>query len=205
MDPVFRALKLGAPLSVQAASTRVNDETYPLGSVVTYQFPARSAELQANNCHSKSLSVSVAMPPCKLVWYDGGLRPPRPDGLPNGVKMGDNGRLLVGDKGFILGDTLYPEATAKQFGKVQPIIPRSAGHYLEWIEACKGGKPAGSNFEWAGPLAEAVLLGNVALRVQLREDLTLCKLLWDPAALKFSNLDEANHFLRRDYRAGWAL
>ena len=71
--------------------------------------------------------------------------------------------------------------------------------------ACKGGKPAGSNFDWAGPLAESVLLGNVALRVQLREDLTLYKLLWDSAALKFTNLDEANQFLRRDYRAGWSL
>ena len=76
-------------------------------------------------------------------------------------------------------------------------------HYQEWIRACKGGKPAGSNFDWAGPLAESVLLGNVALRVQLREDLTLCKLLWDSATLKFTNLDEANQFLRRDYRPGW--
>ena len=108
MDPVFRALKLGAPLSVQGASTRVNEETYPLGSIVTYQFPARSAAPQAINCHVKGLSGAaaggVAMPPCKLVWYDGGLRPPRPDGLPDGKQMGDNGRLLVGDKGFILGN-----------------------------------------------------------------------------------------------------
>jgi len=209
MDPVFRALKLGAPLSVQGASTRVNEETYPLGSIVTYQFPARSAEPQANNCHVQGLSGAaagaVAMPPCKLTWYDGGLRPPRPDGLPDGRQMGDNGRMLVGDKGFILGNTIYPESAAKQAGQIPKTIPRSQGHYQEWIAACKGGKPAGSNFDWAGPLAESVLLGNVALRVQLRENLTLYKLLWDSTALKFTNLEEANRFVRREYRAGWSL
>jgi predicted dehydrogenase len=209
MDPVFRALKLGAPLSVQGASTRVNEETYPLGSMVTYHFPARPATPQVINCHVSGLSGSaagaLAMPPCKLVWYDGGLRPPRPEGLPDGKQMGDNGRLLVGDQGFILGNDVYPEPRARQTSVIRKTIPRSDDHYQEWVRACNGGQPAGSNFDWAGPLAESVLLGNVALRLQLREDLTLYKLLWDSAALKFTNLDEANHFLRRDYRAGWSL
>ncbi len=209
MDPVFRALKLSAPLSVQAASTRVNEETYPLGSMVTYEFPARSAAPQANNCHVAGLTGAeaggVAMPPCKLVWYDGGLRPPRPDGLPDGRQMGDNGRLLIGEKGFILGNDVYPESLGKKTNAIPKTIPRSAGHYEEWITACKGGKVAGSNFDLAGPLAESVLLGNVALRVQLRDDLTLRKLLWDSAALKFTNLDEANQFVRNEYRAGWSL
>jgi len=209
MDPVFRALKLGAPISVQAASTRVNEESYPLGSMVTYQFPARSAAPQANNCHVNGLSGAeaggVAMPACKLVWYDGGLRPPRPEGLPDGKQMGDNGRLLVGEKGFILGNEVYPESLGKNTDAIPKTIPRSADHYQEWIAACKGGKAAGSNFDFAGPLAESVLLGNVALRVQLRDDLTLRKLLWDSAALKFTNLDEANQFVRNEYRAGWTL
>jgi predicted dehydrogenase len=209
MDPVFRALKLGAPLSVQGASTRVNEETFPLGSMVTWEFPARSAEPQAINRFTASLTGAAAggieMPACKLVWYDGGLRPPRPDGLPDGAQMGDNGRLLVGDKGFILGNKVFPAACAEAAAKIPSTIPRSAGHYEEWIVACKGGAPAGSNFDWAGPLAESVLLGNVALRVQLREDLTLCKLLWDGPGLKFTNLADANHFVRRDYRAGWSL
>jgi predicted dehydrogenase len=209
MDPVFRALKLGAPSSIQGASTRVNTETYPLGSIVTWQFPARLASPQAINSHVKGLSGAAAggveMPPCKLVWYDGGLRPPRPDGLPEGAQMGDNGRLLVGDKGFILGNTVYPKSRAEEVGAIRSTIPHSAGHYQEWIKACKGGPPAGSNFDWAGPLAESVLLGNVALRVELREDLTLGRLVWDPAAFKFSNLSDANQFLRREYRAGWSL
>jgi predicted dehydrogenase len=187
-DPVFRALKLGQPISVEASSTRVNAETYPLGSMVTYQFPARGE-----------------MPPCKLTWYDGGLRPPRPAGLEDEQVMGDNGRLLIGDQGFLLGNRVYPESRRKEFQEPARSIPRSPGHYQEWIMACKGGKPGGSNFDWAGPLAEVVLLGNVALRVGLRQVLTRYRLLWDPHNFKFANLDEANKYLRRDYRQGWSL
>ncbi len=209
MDPVFRALKLGGPVDVQGCSTRVNQETFPLGSMVTYHFPARSAEPQSNNTFVRGLSGAAAgaieMPECKLVWYDGGLRPPRPEGLPNGQVMGDNGRLLVGDKGFILGNKVFPEACAKDAAEIRSTIAPSPGHYREFIEACKGGKAAGSNFDFAGPLAESVLLGNVALRVQLREDLTLCKLQWDSENLKVTNLEEANKFIRRDYRPGWSL
>jgi predicted dehydrogenase len=209
MDPVFRALKLGAPTTVQASSTRVNEDSFPLGSMVTYQFPARSAAPQANNAHITGLSGVAAgqleMPPLKLVWSDGGLRPPRPEGLPEGKRMGDNGRLLIGDKGFILGNNVYPESLGKDAGGGRRAIPRSTGHYREWIEACKGGKPAGSNFDFAGPLAESVLLGNVALRVQLREELTLYRLMWDSANLKVSNLEDANKFVRREYRTGWTL
>jgi hypothetical protein len=120
--------------------------------------------------------------------------------------MGDNGRLLVGDKGFILNNSVFPESCAKDAAQIASSIPPSVGgHYQEWISAAKGGKPAGSNFDWAGPLTESVLLGNVALRVQLREELTLYKLLWDSANLKFSNFDDANKYLRREYRAGWTL
>ena len=209
MDPVFRALKLGAPTSVQASSTRVNTETYPLGSMVTYDFPARSKIPQANNRHvqgySGKMAGGFAMPACKLIWYDGGLRPPRPDGLPQHALMGDNGRLLIGDDGFILGNSVYPEARAKQVEHLAKEIPRSKGHYEEWLNACKGGEPPGSNFDWAGPLTEAVLLGNVALRSQLRDDLTLMKLLWDAPGLKFSNSEEANKYIRREYRTGWTL
>lgn len=212
MDPIFRALKLGAPTTVQGASTRVNEETFPVGSMVTYQFPARTSAAQANNYHVLGMSGEeaggVEMPPCKLTWYDGGLRPPRPDLLPEGQKMGDNGKLLVGDKGFILSNVnhlVFPEACAEAAAAVPRKIPPSPGHYKEWVEACKGGKKTGSHFDWAGPLAESVLLGNVALRVQLREELTLARLIWDSDQLKFTNLEEANKFVRNEYRAGWSL
>jgi predicted dehydrogenase len=209
LDPIFRALKLGAPSAVQASSSRVNRETYPLASMVTYYFPARSAEVQANNYHVQGLqgvgAGAVEMPPVKVVWYDGGLRPPRPPELPEGVTMGDNGRLLLGDKGFILGNRVFPAARAREIGEIPRTIPRVADHYQEWVAACKGGRAAGSNFDWAGPLAEAVLLGNVALRVELRKELTMARLEWDAANLKVTNLPEANQFIRREYRQGWSL
>lgn len=189
-DPVFRALKLGHPTSVEAASTRVNEETYPEASMVTYRHPQRGD-----------------LAPCKFVWMDGGLRPPRPLDLPDGVAMGANGRLLVGDEGFILGTTVYPEARRKEVGDVPRSLPRSPGHHKEWLLAIKGeGPEPGSNFpHWAARLAEVVLLGNVALRVHLRELLTRKRLMWDPKKLRFPNLPEANEYLHTEYRKGWSL
>lgn len=191
-DPVFRALKLGQPVSVEASSTRVNKETYPLGSMVTYQFPARGE-----------------MPPVKLTWYDGGLRPPRPAELDAGAEMGANGHLFIGDGGKILsqqrGYALIPARRQKDYGEPPRKLPRSVGHYKEWIAACKGGPPAGSNFDWAGPLTEVVLLGNVALRQQMREELTTKKLLWDGVNLRFTNSEEANKALKHEYRTGWSM
>jgi predicted dehydrogenase len=207
-DPVFRALKLGAPTSVEGCSSRVNKETYPLASTVTYHFPARDASPQEINVHTRGQSGvkagGLAMPPLKLVWYDGGLRPPRPAGLEEGERMGDNGRLLIGDEGFILGNRIFPESRRREF-EASPFLERSPGHYVEWVRACKGGNPAGANFDWAGPLAEAVLLGNIALRVELRDKLTRAKLLWDPGKFEITSLPEANQFLRREYRAGWSI
>jgi predicted dehydrogenase len=188
IDPVWRALKLKAPLSVHAACTLVNDETFPVASRVTYQFGARGD-----------------MPPVKLHWYDGGLRPPRPDELEDGQRFGDNGTLFVGDKGKMLGYMIIPESRRKEFGKAPQVLERSPGHHQEWIDACKGGKPAGSNFDHAGPLAECVLLGNVALRPAMKQKLTRVNLLWDSANMKITNVPEANQFLRRDYRQGWTL
>ncbi|MGE3310232.1 MAG: Gfo/Idh/MocA family protein [Limisphaerales bacterium] len=210
MDPVFRALKLGAPTTVQACSTRVNEETYPLGSTVTYHFPARSAAIQANNFHVAGqtgvMAGGVEMPPLKLVWYDGGLRPSRPIDLEDDEVLGDNGRLLIGTEGYILGSRVYPEKRRSEVGQVERTIPRvPEGSHREWASSCRSGKPSGTHFDWAGPLAESVLLGNVGLRVQLREALTRAALQWDPAKLAFANLPEADKFLKREYREGWNL
>jgi predicted dehydrogenase len=187
-DPFFRALKLGAPSTVEAVSTRVNDQTYPLGSMVRYEFPARGE-----------------MPSMTLTWYDGGLKPMRPPEFEEGKEWGTNGNLIVGDLGKMTGSKVLTKARQEAAAAVPKSIPRSPGHYVEWIEACKGGKPAGSNFDHAGPLTEMVLLGNVALRVQLREELMRTKLRWDGPAMRFTNLDDANAFLKRDYRPGWSL
>jgi predicted dehydrogenase len=195
--PIFRALSLGPPLTVQASSTRVNEETYPLASMVTYEFAARGAA-----------------PPVRLIWHDGGLRPARPPELEDGQRMPDTGAMLVGDRGRILtqnvggrmpGYRLIPEARQREYGDPPRRLARSPGHYQEWIDACKGGAPAGSDFSFAGPLTEAVLLGNVALRLGLREEMASTKLRWDPAAFRFTNSEVANRFLRREYRPGWSL
>lgn len=193
-DPVLRALKLGPPTSVEATSTRVNKETFPLGSMVTYRFGKRGD-----------------MPPVKIVWYDGGLRPPRPDSIKDGDVMRDNGVMLVGRDGVLLTDwdngwRIFPEERAQDYGSPPKVLPRSPGHHEEWLRACKGGSQVpGSNFDWSGPMSETVLLGNVALRPQLREELTRKKLIWDSEHLRFTNHESANQFLRRDYRDGWQV
>ncbi len=100
---------------------------------------------------------------------------------------------------------VIPESRRKEFGTPPKVLERSPGHYQEWINACKGGKPAGSNFDHAGPLAEAVLLGNVALRAALKRKLTRTRLHWDSKNFKFTNMPEANQYLQRNYREGWSL
>ena len=86
-----------------------------------------------------------------------------------------------------------------------PFIPSSPGHYMEWILACKGGEPAGSNFDWGGPLTETVLLGNIPLRKELREKLNNQTLNFDSDKLNFLNFPEANNFFHYECRKGWTL
>jgi len=188
IDPIFRALKLGHPTSVEAACTLVNNETYPVASMVHYKFPARGD-----------------LPPVKLTWYDGGMRPPRPEELEDGRAYGTNGILFVGDKGKMLENRLIPESKMKEYKTPPQAIPRSPGHFEEWIRACKGGEPAGSNFDHAGLLAQVVLLGNVVLRPELKETVNRTPLYWDGVNMKFTNVTEANQYLQREYRKGWSL
>jgi predicted dehydrogenase len=189
LSAAFKALDLGWPTSVEACSTHwnappeVKNETAPLASIVTFRFPARGDR-----------------PEVVVKWYDGGMMPP----LPNEVDPGRNifqgdGTLIVGDEGMLLGHRLLPEARMREVGRPPQILERSPGHYQEWLDACRGGKPAGSNFvDHAGPLAAVVLMGNVALRTEQ-------KLLWDAEKLRFSNSDEANRLLDPPYREGWTL
>jgi hypothetical protein len=173
---------------VQASCTRVNGETYPVASMVTYEFGARGE-----------------LPPVKVTWYDGGLKPTRPEELEPGRQLGDGGLLYIGDKGKILDGRLIPESKMQEYPLPPKRLPRSIGHYEEWVEACKGGQPAGSNFDFAGPLTEVVLMGNIALRLELREALKRQKLLWDAEKKEFSNLPEANAFLKKTYREGFSI
>jgi len=199
-DHIIWSLKLAAPEHVQSSRSHYVDkvtwdipplkEGYPRASMVTYQFPARKN-----------------MPPLKLYWYDGGLRPPIPDELEPGRAMGDafGGAIYVGSKGKIVtgshgasGCRLIPETAMQVYEKPAKTIPRSPGHHKEWLDACKGGAPALSNFDFAGPMTETVLLGNIAL-------LTGKKLYWDAEKMKITNDEEANQYLHRTYREGWSL
>ena len=190
LAPVFSALKLGAPDTVQASSTPVFAETVPLAAIVHYQFPARGD-----------------MPPVQLHWYDGGLLPERPAELgENPVLDAEDGIIFVGDKGKMLvkgwgGEhpRLIPESADKAYQRPPKTLPRSIGHYKEWVQACKSGSPTRSNFDFAGPLTEAVLLGSVCIRNGGD------KLVWDSANLKITNDKDANNYLHYEYRKGWSL
>jgi predicted dehydrogenase len=188
-DSIFRALKLKYPNSVEACSSGVNEETAPLASIVRYEFPAREG-----------------LPPVKLTWYDGGLMPARPAELADGLRFGNaDDNLFVGDKGKMLGHRLLPEERSKEYGRPPRVLPRSPGHHKEWISACKGGEPAGSNFDWAGPLTEVVLLGNIALRMGQKLYEKGLKLYYDGPNMRITNLPEANDYIRDRYRDGWRL
>ena len=199
-DHIVWSLKLGAPKSVEGSHSHYveevtwdippNTEGYPRASMVTFKFPARDG-----------------LPPVKLYWYDGGLMPPRPDELEDERKMGDNlgGAIYVGTKGKIMtgshganGVRIIPEKAMMAYTQPAKSIERSPGHHLEWIDACKGGKPALSNFDYAGPMTETVLLGNIALR-------TGKKLYWDSENMRITNDENANKFLSRAYRDGWGI
>ena len=143
----------------------------------------------------------------RVYWYDGGLKPPRPLELEEGRNMGDQfgGALYIGTKGKILtgshganGVRIIPETEMLNYEKPSTIIPRSPGHHKEWINACKGGKPAKSNFDYAGQLTETVLLGNIALR-------TGEKIVWDSNNMKITNNEDANYLIHREYRKGWEI
>ena len=189
MDPAFWALELGHPISVEASSSGINPETTPLTSTIHYQFGARKN-----------------MPLVTLTWYGGGLMPPRPEELEPGRELtgGGNGILFVGDKGKIMcpgwggSPRIIPETKMKAYKRPPKTLARSKGHHRDWIDACKGGKPASSNFDFAGPMTEVILLGNVALR-------TGKKLVWDGSNMKATNAPEADRYIRPEYHNNWTL
>ncbi len=199
LAPVFWAMKLKYPTSVEASSTGFNTETLPLASMLTFEFPARGE-----------------MPPLKVHWYDGGLLPPQPDELEPGRTLPhDDGVIFVGDKGILLAEgwgaqrpRLLPESRMKEYKQPPKTLPRSPGHYQQWIEACKNGTPTSSNFDVAGPITECMLLGTVALRTgkergggcRIRQ-----KLYWDGPNMKVTNDAAANELLHFKYRQGWTL
>jgi predicted dehydrogenase len=192
-DTIFRVLKLEAPDCVESSSSDRYDETYPLASIVRYSFPARGD-----------------MVPVKFNWYDGGLKPRRPDELEeNRPLKGDGeeeeeGLLFTGDRGKILctfnggNPKIIPQSKMDAYQQPPKTLPRSPGNEREWLDACKGGKvKPGGNFEFEGLVTETLLLGNVASRMGQ-------KLTWDRSNLKV-NSDVAQKYVKPDRRSGWEL
>ncbi len=190
LDPANWALQLGPPTSVECVQQEgKNDQTGPSNAIIHYEFPERNG-----------------LPPVTVTWYEGSIEPPRPKGVEKNVFEwgGTNGSYFVGDKGCIVcgpnGQTphLVPEERMKDFTYPEPVIPRASEHHKDWIQACKGGTPAGANFNYSGPFTETVLLAIPAFRCE-------GKLLWDADKMRFTNNQQANQFLRRKYRKGWSL
>ncbi len=140
-----------------------------------------------------------------MTWYEGGLMPPTPAEMPGATRLPGNGVLYVGSKGKMYHSshggmpTLLPAALTEQAKAVPKTMPRSLGHYEEWIAACKGGPRPMSNFDYAGPLTEIALAGVLALRAPGQ------RLEWDAENLKVKNAPELNQFVHVEYRKGWTL
>ena len=194
MDPAFWSLKLyEAPAyTVEVLEQEgMNEETAPKKCIIKYQFPARGS-----------------MPPVDVYWYDGGIMPKRPDGVPESQKMGDgdNGSLFIGSTGVMTSgcyggeSRLLPDELMKDFKRPEPTIPRIEGEnpYLNWLACCKTGEQAVSDFSYAGPLTEVANMGNVALWAGE-------KIEYDVASMKITNVKKANKFLSKKYRKGWEL
>jgi len=205
----FRALKLGYPTEIEAESSGMNQEMYPKNSKIRFEFPARENQ-----------------PAVTLWWFDGGNKPPKEvtaDVQAMLDKVSISGCLLVGEKGQLFSpddgdhefsfflklkdDKEMMAATQHEAINSCPknVVPRNAfqgspdlRQHLEWIAACKGGKPAYSDFEVAAYLTEIILLGCVALR-------TGKKLDWDGPKMKAKNAPEAARFVKREYRKGWKV
>ncbi len=206
MDQPYWALNLGHASHVYASSTKLNDVSFPLAEMITYHFPARKNHPEAE---SYGIKLKIDLVPVKLIWYDGGITPPRPLELEAGRRLGDGkgGVLFIGEDGILMcgnygeNPRLIPESKMQEYERPEKKIPRVAGHMANWLESCKSGKKAGSDFSYAGPLTETMLLGCVAVRCK-EANLTL---EWDAVNMKFPNYPEAEQYLHMPYREGWSL
>ena len=184
MDLSHWAFDLRTPETIEARGPEVHPECTPSWLTVDYHY-----------------APSGDRPPIHLTWYNG--KDNRPPEIARRQAPGwGAGSLFIGDKGMLIADyerhKLLPE---DQFAGPRPSresIPKSIGHYNEWIKACKEGSPTTCNFEYATALTETVLLGNVAYRAG-------AKIRWDTQNLKAVGLPKADQFIRRDYRQGWEL
>jgi len=219
MDPIYRILPILYPDSVEASIATIwtkmwddsqNADACPPSSIIHLNYPRTDGK--------GSIKVS---------WHDGGLLPERPDELLPDEMFGnwDGGVMFIGTKGKLLMDCyganprLLPTKLMKEAKLPAETIKRvTEGHYIQWVNACMAGygkAQTSSPFEYAGPFTESILIGNLALRSFLMRNpngkgwndkwLGRKKLLWDAKNMKVTNFDEANQYVRRQYRSGWTL
>jgi predicted dehydrogenase len=192
LDPAFNALALDVPDTVQASSTQIDRERSVGSHLITYQYAA-----------------TPTRGPLAVHWYDGGLKPPTPLGIdPDDPRQrlgdGDNGLLVVGEKGSLTAPgwsgmpRLLPLDLHFAYTRPPKTLPRVAGHHADWLQACKGGTPACSNFEYGARLTEFMLLGTLALR-------TGKVVKWDAAGMRATNAPDAQPMIEGTYRKGWEL
>ena len=185
-DPVFNAIGLSAPISVRSEGSAPNQWNWPVDSEVHYVFPGTPFTAD------KTLPVT---------WYDATRRPPAEiRALLEGDEFPGAGSIFVGTQGVLVlphvaRPLLYPD---KKFKDLKLPEVTEENHWGRFVEACLGGTPTTAGFDYSGPLAETVLLGTVALRFPKTT------LTWKAASLAF-NENEANQFIRRQYRHGWAV
>ncbi len=191
-DPAFNALGLDTPVTIEGRSSFVDPAVTTGSNLITYQYAA-----------------SGARGPVTVYWYDNGLRPPTPLGIdPDDPRQrlgeGDNGLMFVGEKGVLTCagwsgmPRLLPLDLHFAYKKPEKTLPRVAGHHADWLQACKGGTPACSNFDYGARLTEFVLLGALALR-------TGKIMKWDAAGMTVTNVPDAQSIIEGSYRKGWEL
>jgi predicted dehydrogenase len=193
IDPVFWALDLGAPRTIEAEvkdyDPKTQGDAYPKGEIITFEFAAKGKR-----------------GPVTLVWYSGTERIRRPKELEPERNSVQTGAIVYGDKGTIMygshgagGVRIIPEAKMKAYQQPAKTIPRVAGHQQDWLQAIRKGTKAGSDFSYGGPLTEIALLGIIAIKLAGK------KLEWDAQNMRFTNCPEADEFINPPYRAGWTL
>ena len=217
LDAAFRILPIDFPTEVECSTTTMWEgffkeanyaDSCPASSIIHLKFPRKDGKGAI-----------------KVTWMDGGLLPDRPEELLPGEPMGDEagGYIFEGTKGKLVGNyaippTLLPTSRMKEVTLPPATLPRvqgqQNGHYQQWVDACVSGygkATLSSSFEYAGPFTEAVLMGNLAIRSYAMRGLLgkgypgRKKLLWDAPNMKITNFDEANAFVKREYRSPYAL
>ena len=188
LDSPCWAFDLAAPSSVQFSPAGImTDDIVPHGCLGEYRFERRGRQA-----------------PLTIRWYDGGLQPAVSNDLLEGQPLIPRGVLFVGDKGALIhggsggNPRLLPASKFQGRSAPKPTLPRSKGHHRDWLDACKGGPPASSNFEYGARLTELGLLGVLALRLGRRVD-------WDAERMEARGLADAEPIIHGTYRAGWEL